>query len=413
MFNIAAKTMYQCIVDNQFKEFANMYPEGISTISNVLSQESMKEHSIISVDPTKQSVQNLISNSSYCSLEGGETHHYRDFFKDVTNRILTVDGEHTYQEAINIILPFIEKAGNNFYGALLRKGNKIINPFNIASILHHINNEYQDKFTVILYFYQNRPDMDKQYKSYLADIDAMTVNIESLIKCKAAVVESTMKISAAIQDQKNGRITIDSYIQVPFSTLASSSAIRSETYVMAHQAITEGVVAPYYSASVLTKEPTGSATGIYASPFLCANISNNSGVPSREDQANFGSVCTGSLPNNQIKGLTSLTICNMLSPYKRNIITSGALIYADMCINKCLEIYSKVGYITDYTPISISTEDNKPFEPTGEQIVAYFTFKLDSDDLDLFNQIEAYIQSRGITYDKYTNTLTTPNPSED
>lgn len=91
----------------------------------------------------------------------------------------------------------------------------------------------------------------------------------------------------------------------------------------------------------------------------------------------------------------------MLSPYNRNTIVAGALAYVDASINKCLEIYKKVGYITDYTPIITPTGVDEPFPLIA--IIAYFENELadyiTSNDLPLeyFNEIENYITTNNIT----------------
>lgn len=91
----------------------------------------------------------------------------------------------------------------------------------------------------------------------------------------------------------------------------------------------------------------------------------------------------------------------MLSPYNRNTIVAGALAYVDASINKCLEIYKKVGYIEDYTPIITPTVVDTPFPQLA--IIAYFENELadyiisNSLPLEYFNEIEQYITSNNIT----------------
>ena len=402
------------ILDNMFNaetaDYLSQFPlnQEIVTTSTAAGSEYTKGgHVIYPVDVKLQSVVDLLHFKSFCTKnEHPKLHHYDKLFNSVTSTILTIEGTYTYKEALNKILPFINKAGANFYGAILRKDSIIINPFSVAAIIPHLNSNHQDKFNIILYFYKDRASLDKNYETNESDPEIVNTMIENILKPIGTPVTYSTKITS-VETLTEGQFRIEQSMRVHIDdNFSANSAIKSENYIVAHQAVTRGVLAPFYGATILSKEPTSGASGAHITPMLCANVAapqtdNGTLRPPKSSPISFGSVCTGSQPNSTLKGLTALTQCNMLSPYNRNTIVAGALAYVDASINKCLEIYNKVGYITDYTPIITPTVVETPFPP--EAIQAYFENELadyiTSNDLPLeyFNEIEQYITSNNIT----------------
>ena len=402
------------LLDNMFKaetaDYLSQFPlnQEITVTSTAAGSEYTKGgHVIYPVDVTLQSIVDLLHYKSFCTKnEHPKLHHYEKLFNSVTSTILTIEGTYTYREAINKILPFINKAGANFYGAILRKDNIIINPFSVAAVIPHLNSKHQDKFNIILYFYKDRSSLDKYYETTESDPELVTTMIENMLKPIGTPVTYSTKITS-LETLTEGQFRVEQSMKVRIDdNFSAISAIKSENYIVAHQAVTRGVLAPFYGATLLSKEPTSGASGAHITPMLCANVGtpateNNTLRATKSSPIPFGSVCTGSQPNSTLKGLTALTQCNMLSPYNRNTIVAGALAYVDASINKCLEIYKKVGYIEDYTPITTPTVVDTPFPP--EAIQAYFENELadyiTSNDLPLeyFNEIEQYITSNNIT----------------
>lgn len=402
------------ILDNMFNaetaDYLSQFPlnQEIVTTSTAAGSEYTKGgHVIYPVDVKLQSIVDLLHYKSFCTKnEHPKLHHYEKLFNSVTSTILTIEGTYTYREAINKIIPFINKAGANFYGAILRKDSIIINPFSVAAIIPHLNSNHQDKFNIILYFYKDRASLDKTYETNESDPELVNTMIENILKPIGTPVTYSTKITS-VETLTEGQFKIEQSMRVHIDdNFSANSAIKSENYIVAHQAVTRGVLAPFYGATILSKEPTSGASGAHITPMLCANVgspSTDNGTlrATKSSPISFGSVCTGSQPNSTLKGLTALTQCNMLSPYNRNTIVAGALAYVDASINKCLEIYKKVGYIEDYTPIITPTVVDTPFPQLA--IIAYFENELadyiTSNDLPLeyFNEIEQYITSNNIT----------------
>lgn len=347
-------TILEQMFKSEIKDFTDTFKSNSSNLSIVQEDTSIKGDVIYPIDLRLQSVVDLLANTSYCqSATPIVTNNYQALFDNVTKKILTIEGEYTFKAALEKVLPFIEKAGPNFYGVLFRNGNTIINPFNIAAVLSHITSygESSPKFKIMLYFYPNRNELDSTYNTHEANIEMINTNIDNVLKSRASKVEITTNILEAEADDK-GRIRVLAGSKVKTVSRQSHNA-NKENYIVAHQGITRGVIAPYYGYSALAKEKTGPASGFHLSPFLCANISY-SAPKNMKDTINYTSVCTGSQPRNTLKGLTALTQCNMLSPYNRSIILNGALKFADICIQKSLEIYYKaklIPYIPTYTEV--------------------------------------------------------------
>lgn len=402
------------ILDNMFhaetEDYLSQFPlnqEVVTTSTAAGSEYTKGGHVIYPVDVKLQSVVDLLHFKSFCTKnEHPKLHHYEKLFNSVTSTILTIEGTYSYREAINKIIPFINKAGANFYGAILRKDSIIINPFSVAAVIPHLNSYNQDKFNIILYFYKDRASLDKTYETNESDPDLVNTMIENILKPIGTPVTYSTKITS-VETLTEGQFRIEQSMRVHIDdNFSANSAIKSENYIVAHQAVTRGVLAPFYGATILSKEPTSGASGAHITPMLCANVGapqtkNGTLRATKSSPISFGSVCTGSQPNSTLKGLTALTQCNMLSPYNRNTIVAGALAYVDASINKCLEIYKKVGYITDYTPIITPTVVDTPFPQLA--IIAYFENELadyiTSNDLSLeyFIEIEQYITSNNIT----------------
>jgi hypothetical protein len=113
-------------------------------------------------------------------------------------------------------------------------------------------------------------------------------------------------------------------------------------YLVPNQLLTKGIVAPYYGTSLVRQKlATSDVTGLHLTPMLSANISYS------YELRDWTSVCTGSVPKATVAGLKTLNHSNLSSPYNRDILFPGALVYADKCIEKSIEIYKLSGLLND------------------------------------------------------------------
>jgi len=282
------------------------------------------------------------------------------FFTSITKNILTLDGEYTIKEAMPIVNTLIKKAGNNFYGVVLRgveNNTFILNPLHplVASAILTTATYSVTKFKVLVYFYPNRKAMDKMYKSYnttVAEVATAVTNLLRLSKRNTEVVLDTSKIMDVVPNKSNTSVTVVKTVlsvDIPESYYSyyNPDAVH---YTLPHQLLTRGNIAPYYGTSVLRLAPGSDGECCQIAPFLAANVSNST-IQADDNRIIFNNVCTGSQPKKTLEGLSTLNHSYLGSPLNRTLIRPGALLYADQCIDTSMFLYSKAGYIADYTPI--------------------------------------------------------------
>ena len=412
MFIPNKKTILDKIMEDELNDFQGQYKIGDEMEASV--EKSVTTADVIyPVDMTKASTNTLLTKDNYCNdLNHPDSralaYNCEPLYENVISKILTVEGSYTFKEAIPKILPFIEAAGQNFYGALLRDTkNKalILNPFHLLSAISNIKLNSNKKYTIILYFYRNRKEMDRQYGTATSDPKLVASQLDALLHSFGTKVSYKTKVSSMKKEQ-DGSVTL---VTASWQQAHTSAALQAENYIVAHQILARGVIAPFYGASLLTKDPTGSASGTHITPMRSCNISDThspdqSGgrtLNRRSDAPRFTSVCTGSQSNATLTGLRSLTHCNLLSPYSKFTIVEGALAYADASINKSLQLFKAAGYIKDYIPIAYVPPKTVPPSPAELEAYAnqsfpsyYFENNTDVslDELDIrFQQIATYI----------------------
>ena len=110
-------TILEQMFKSEIKDFTDTFKSNSSNLSIVQEDTSIKGDVIYPIDLRLQSVVDLLSNTSYCqSATPIVTNNYQALFDNVTKKILTIEGEYTFKAALEKVLPFIEKAGPNFYG---------------------------------------------------------------------------------------------------------------------------------------------------------------------------------------------------------------------------------------------------------------------------------------------------------
>lgn len=302
---------------------------------------------------------------------------YQYIFNNVIKKILTLNGTFSFEEAIVEINKFKEKAGPHFYGAVLRKGDKLINPYHILTPISYMKNKevFNDKYTVLLFFYSNinslfsdgfkRPDADKKDKEYCETL------LNNIIKCsnhQDAEVKSPNNIegfytSASISSpterftsrtySRNSfaylkyhvlqaeEITEKEFLALNYVTQNSVSPSSGETYLLsAHQIMVNGVFAPEYGVSLL-KKSRSSLYGTFLTPSASCNIQSDS----INKSLTFASVCTGRESQSTLKGISSLHCCNYASAYNSHAHSDLSIVFAKESIEKCTTIYDKIGIL--------------------------------------------------------------------
>lgn len=288
-------------------------------------------------------------------------HEAKLLFNEVTDKMLTLDGTYTIKEALPIVEKFISKAGRNFYGVLLRSATKksiIINPYHpLAAVNILTNSTYKNtKFKIILYFYPNRSKLDKIFETSRTTKETVKTSIDKILRMTKPFKQGHQvfkELSKEI-DKSAQTVCITRSIK---TNVSEDPNMNSSFYIISHQLLTRGMIAPYYGSSILAINPSSGGLCAHISPFYAANVSR--GSPTNYNTAEYNGICTGNQPKNTFKGLSSLNHANLSSPLNRHTIRSGALLYTDMCIDITRELYKKANYISDYTPIASDLSVNK------------------------------------------------------
>lgn len=305
-------------------------------------------------------------------------------FSSVTDKILTLEGKYTIAEALVIINTYANKAGNNFYGAILRRGDQLINPLHPLTALQILDNYDQvksNKYSVVMYFYTNRQALDAEYASSSADIELVDKVIDNLLRSnsKAAIESNQVNMQTNVVPYPS----MDSIEIEYYTTMNINKPIQvgSESFVVAHQFLTKGVVAPYYASSVLDLLKGQSARGMHITPLFSCNISYDKSSDTPDRTLSWTSVCTGSHPNSVRENLRVLTHANLGSPFNTSIVRPGALIFIDRCIDRVRELYTKVNLLSSYTPITKLT--TTPICPVSEELYIQFCNNAELDFIDI------------------------------
>lgn len=323
--------------------------ERINEIKSVSTSDDFVDGNVLYKIPiNRTSTKDLIDNHVYPLKDKEKRVRFfcsSQFMPLISQQVINIAPQKGIKACLELIYQYKKAAGSSFYGAVLRKGSKvIINPFHILTAISLLNDEklLNESYSISIYFYSNRDKADKKYKSEDACTESMTKNIENLMLSYTNSVNTEIKITNKGEMGPNGDVRIQ------YKESKHPDEDRDKThYMVTHQIVTQGIIAPYYGTSIIAKS-NSSSSGIHVSPMRSCNISQDTEViPSRRQD--YRSVCTGRLSNSTLTGLRSLTHSNLSSPYNSNTLMPGFMVYADMMIEKSLELYGKAGLI-EVTP---------------------------------------------------------------
>ena len=343
---------------------------------------------------------------------------YQYIFQNVIKKILTLNGTFSFEEAIIEINKFKEKAGPHFYGAVLRKGDKLINPYHILTPISYMKNKevFNDKYTVLLFFYSNinslfsdgfkRPDADN--KEYCETL------LNNIIKCsnhQDAKVKSPNNLegfysNTSIADplervitrsySRNSfvglkyhvlqaeEITEKEFLELNYVSQNSIGSSSRDTYLLsAHQIMVNGVFAPEYGVSLLKKSKS-SLYGAFITPSASCNIHSDS----LNKSLTFASVCTGRESQSTLKGISSLHCSNYASAYNSSAHSDLSVVFAKESIEKCTTIYDKIGILPKVLKDTPTPEELERIANFAD----YITYMTETFKLSLM-EIEARYQT--------------------
>lgn len=342
MLNLQSKTFLQKIIDAEKTTFMT---ERIHAIKSIATDDDFVGGNVLYKIPiNRTSTKDLIDNYVYPITEGEDSQQSffdtRSFVPKVTEKVINIGPQKGLKSCLEIILQYKQAAGNNFYGAVLRKGATIINPFHVLSAISLLNSDKAQKatYSISLYFYTDRAGADDIYKTAIACEEGMKKNIDNLILSYSNRLSTQIKVEDKSSMDRHG------VVNIKYREGKHPDEDPSKThYIVTHQIVTQGIIAPYYGTSIIDKGVSDSR-GIHVSPMRSCNISQSSSTtPSRKQE--YGSVCTGRLSKTTLTGLRSLTHSNLSSPYNPNNLMPGFMKYVDLMIEKSIEIYASAGMV--------------------------------------------------------------------
>lgn len=342
---------------------------------------------------------------------------YDHLFKNVTRKILTLDGKFTFHQALLEIDKFRLKAGTHFYGAVLRaSSSKLINPFHILTPVSYLKHpeKFTDQYQVLLYFYSNRSKAEIALSSLSdkATTDYINSLLNNIIKCSNHKVETkspnnienfvTIQEASPVrnlavardlsgQNLANIRINVVSADEITteaaealdYSTTNLSTTSSTDSLMLAaHQIMVNGIFAPEYGISLLKKGR--SLYGTFLTPSASCNIQSSS----LNGSLQWASVCTGRESQRTLEGISSLHCSNYDSAYTREAHSNGSMLLADLSIIRSVEIYQKIGLLSIPLSVTPSTEELEK----STDFMTYIEYMTDKFKLDL-PQIEARYQT--------------------
>ena len=352
MFKVGKNTLLQQVALTDFKDAVDNL-----TLHNPDVEHFVDGNVLFKTLPHRTSIKEISESTKVVinrSLQPEElkAFDHKELFTNVTDKIIAFEERMLLPEALQKISLIQEKLGKTFYGALLIAENKSIklNPLHplVAMSLINPNDLSQEYWKLMIFTYADRKRMDIHYKSDAADKAIIAKNISSQINSYVSRAEYGSKV-VKVEAANNRQVTVTTK-----SRKHPEEDPNFELLVVAHQLLTDGIVAPLYGTSLL-KMTSDKTTGINVTPMLSANIKQDTsyGNGTQYDSngntespvITYNSVCTGSQNNRTLEGLRTLTHSNTLSPYNRNTLMSGALVYADECNLRSLEMYRIAGMI--------------------------------------------------------------------
>lgn len=391
------KTNYlDLLIQDELLRFVKQ--NGVEAIKQSSTKDFVNGNVVIKVPMNRKSITDLLSGarnihkdlgeyrsdimnsfSSFNQNSGHSRMSYENLFMDTTKRIIKIDTEMTFEQSLNMAIKFRNKLGSKFYGCLLKvKGmdNTLINPFHVLTALSSVS-EYglnkkgvmdvsKYKFYPIIYILDNEMQLDLEYHSVFADREKIETNINCLMQIFGSKTQSKTKITGTNLDNldeeklnkiRKGEMNIEiKYKQTIEDSNDEYEDNDSNNYVIAHQLMANGVVAPFYGASIVKiKKNLSDSKGTRLTPMPTVNIA---GAVDNFESVIFDNVCTGStFKNTTLDGLRTQTHVNYASPYgSSKTFMPGSLVYARRMIEKSLQVYRTVKLFDIEEPEDVSID---------------------------------------------------------
>lgn len=304
-------------------------------------------------------MQSIVRKYGHLSEESAFATSVLPYFKNVTDRILMLDGTYTIKEALAIGEDWIRKLGKNFCGMLLRNGEKLFNPYHPITAAVICNEPFQNSYKIVIYFYNDREAYDLSSLSALIPSSAVVGSVNDLLTSltgeisQQRTIMQTLNVTKEYQDgaiiQASGSFEP---LQIIFgrsqSNASSANLATQECMLVTTQILANGTIAPYYGSSLLLRPNAKTKSqGLHLGLCKSVNISSNS--RGQFNSTYTGSVCVGSTDGLTDKSLAVLNHANLGSPYNRFVMSPGVTHYMDYCIYISRQLYHGAGLVS--TPI--------------------------------------------------------------
>ena len=412
------KNYIDLLMQEELKRFVKA--NGVNAIKQTNTKDFVDGNIVVKVPLNRKSITDLLNGSRSIHIEDDKNDYlkiaftyyhdssssyisrlsYRHLFKDTTNRIIKIDTQMSFEEALNFTIKFRNKLGTKFYGCLFKvvgMENTLINPFHILTALSSVS-EYgknkqgvmdvtKHKFCPIIYFMEREEKLDILYHSIFADMKKVDDNINCLMHVFGSKKQTKTKITntnienlteESLIKIKNGTMNIEIKYK---ETLDSGSAEEEDSnsgsnYVIAHQLMADGVVAPFYGASLVKiSKDLSDSKGTRLTPMPTVNIA---GAMSNFEEVVFDNVCTGNTHRNTtMSGLRTQTHVYYGSPYgsSKNFMP-GSLMYSRRMIERSLQVYRTVGLFNFEEPEDVAID----YEELKKKTIEFSKEHINSDN---------------------------------
>jgi hypothetical protein len=253
--------------------------------------------------------------------------------QNVSKEITIIENMNTIKDCIKVALEIKRQVNDGtFYGCIVTDGEMHINLFNPTSLISlqkKMLDETSKELQLLVYRF---PDIDIK-KEINNEINRNGNKLEleighdeiirNIIAFTADKVSREYISVANIFEQNLLDKDIEDLTAEIFYKIKNDGENNYRSIIVGHQILTEGILIPYYGASIVILESyrdSVKSKGFQLSPMMTPNIHSDN------------TVCTGRHSNIGLYGLSSLHHANLSSPYFRDILCYGALDFADMCI---------------------------------------------------------------------------------
>lgn len=361
------QTIYDSILES---DVLNMREQSLSVLKNSMHGHFYKGNVLIKIPINLSDIQTILDtrqNPISAEEENSRTYNLlpaSGLWDSVTKKVINITTGTNLKQSLDIIMKLrdslVDEEGNKtFYGAIIRDQSDpdtIINPFHVLSALSLLEEGNDDRlYDIIVYYHSNYNSAMSAYALEDVNLDNfnhMDRNIDAILKLYVSKLPTVLKKVDSNTDNNPSTNTHNLTLSYQVRKFPGEEQDR-EHYVVSHQILSNGIFIPYYGTSLIEVKDLRSS-GLSLSQMNSCNIITNQHHNRSNDY--FG-ICTGNVPKYTEEGLRTLTHANLSSPFTRNIMAEGSLIYANKMIDRSIELYKVSGLIEKSTEEKYTQEE--------------------------------------------------------